>query len=127
MPVASDHPGNGQSHLVIVPLAGRAGLRLAGEVDITNHDQLRGALAALPAGGVTAVHLDVSALCFIDVAGTRELVSLLRYDPRLRLILHDPPPCLRRIIALLWPGAANVEIRPGGPCRGWPANGQSDP
>ena len=93
-------------------LAGRVGLRLAGDVDASNHDRLRGVLAALPADG-TAVHLELAGLDFIDLAGTRELMALTQSRPGLCLILHDAPESLRRILALLWPGT-NVELRVNG-------------
>ena len=91
-------------------LAGRAGLRLAGDVDASSHDRLRSVLAALPADGVTAVHLELGGLNFIDIAGTRELMALMRSHPGLCLILHDPPESLRCILALLWPGT-NAGLR----------------
>jgi anti-anti-sigma regulatory factor len=98
-------------------LSSRVGLRLAGEVDITNRDEFRDALAVLAvlaSDGNTVVHLDVSRLGFIDVAGTRELIELMESHPPMHLILHDPPGSLRRIVALLWPGA-DVEFRNGVP------------
>lgn len=95
--------------MAITPLPGQAGLRVAGEVDITNHEEFRSALAALPADGVASVHLDLSLLGFMDVAGARELVALRLSRPCLRLILHNPPASLRRIIGLLKP-AAGIEI-----------------
>jgi anti-anti-sigma regulatory factor len=94
-------------------LAGRVGLRLAGDVDASNHDRLRGVLTALPTDGITAVHLELAGLDFIDLAGTRELMALMQSHPGLCLILHDPPESLRRILALLWPGT-NVELRVNG-------------
>jgi len=51
-------------------------LRIVGEVDINNHDQFRRALAPVFASGIIAVHLDVSGLRFIDVAGARELMRV---------------------------------------------------
>lgn len=121
MPPNSDDPERSGSQLISVPLPGCAGLRLSGEVDITNHHQLRSALAALPADGLTTLHLDVSRLFFIDVAGTNELLALVRSQPCLRLILHNPPASLRRIVTLLWTGP-NIEIRSS--CPGdWPGDG----
>src|SRR5258708_19182702 len=57
-----------------------------------------------------AVHLELAGLCFIDIAGTRELIALMQSHPDLRLILHDPPESLRRLLALLCPGI-HLEIR----------------
>jgi anti-anti-sigma factor len=102
-------PDQDDGLLTISALAGRVGLRLAGDVDASSHDRLRRALAALPADGITAAHLELAGLDFMDVAGTRELIALMQSHPGLRLILHDPPESLRRILALLWPGI-NAEL-----------------
>lgn len=85
----------------IEPLPEGAGLRIAGEIDLANHDRLRQALARLPAGG--DVHLDLSGLHFIDVAGAAELVDFANGPPPRIVLLHSPPPQLGRIIDLLWP------------------------
>ena len=106
------------------PLSGWTGLRIAGEVDVSNHDQFRRALAPVFASGIIAVHLDVSGLRFIDVAGTRELIALTRSHPHLRLIVHRPPTSLRRIVEVLWPNV-DIEIRIDNPVSGLPASGQS--
>ena len=98
------------SDLETFPLSGWTGLRIAGEVDVSNHDQFRRALAPVFASGIIAVHLDVSGLRFIDVAGTRELIVLTKSHPHLRLIVHRPPASLRRIIEVLWPNV-DIEIR----------------
>lgn len=92
--------------LMVHQLTGRAGLRLEGEADLTGLDQIREALAALPPAA--KIHLDLAGLTFIDVAATRQLIAVTRQPPRPRLILHDPPPVLIRLIRLAWPGA-NVE------------------
>jgi hypothetical protein len=94
--------------LRIAPLADRVGLRLEGEADISTQTELRRALAGLPAdAGV--IHLELAGLRFIDVICTRELMSLLKQHPEVRLILHSPPATLRGMIGLLWPGS-RIEI-----------------
>ena len=105
------------SVLETFPLSGWTGLRIVGEVDINNHDQFRRALAPVFASGLIAVHLDVSGLRFIDVTGTRDLITLMKSHPHLRLILHNPPASLQRIIALAWP-SADIEIRIDNPVSG---------
>ena len=110
------------SDLETFPLSGWTGLRIVGEVDITNHDQFRRALAPVYAAGIIAVHLDVSGLRFIDVAGTRELIALMKSHPHLRLILHNPPESLRRIVTEVWP-SVDIEIRIDNPVGGFPAVG----
>jgi STAS domain len=109
----SQSPGRDGDVLAITMLAGPAGLRLTGEVDANSHDQLRRALAALPADANPAIHLELAELRFIDVAGTRELMALTQSHPGLCLILHHPPQSLQRLIGLLWPGA-NAQIHANG-------------
>lgn len=96
--------------LAVYPLAGRAGLRFAGEADFTVQAQIREALTTLPPAA--EIHLDLAGLDFVDIACARELIALSWQLPHpRRLILHDPPPTLLRMIGLLWPGA-NVESGP---------------
>ena len=124
MPDTSEDLPLGGSELETSPLPGWTGLRIAGEVDFSNRDQFRRALAPVFASGIIAVHLDVCGLRFIDVAGTRELIALMQSHPHLRLILHNPPASLRCIFALLWPGV-NVEIRIDDPVGGSPGGTQA--
>jgi anti-anti-sigma regulatory factor len=100
-------PGHGPAALTVRPLAGRAGLRLEGEADLTEQPRLREALAALPPAA--EIHLDLAELDFIDIAATRQLIALTQQLPHPRLILHDPPRALIRLTRLLWP-EANVEF-----------------
>jgi hypothetical protein len=103
---SASRPSSGAGPLAIRPLRGRAGLVLAGEADITTRDALRAALAALPADGAGVIHLDLAGLRFIDVGCTRELIAITERHPTVRLIAHDPPACLGRITALLYPQAS---------------------
>jgi anti-anti-sigma regulatory factor len=114
MSAISAEPEKGDGLITVTRLADCIRLRLTGEVDILNHDQLRSALTALRTDCIAAVHLELAGLRFIDVTGTRELMAFAQSHPCLRLILHDPPASLRRIITLLWPGT-NVEIRVSSP------------
>ncbi len=110
--------------LTVRPLAGRAGLGLEGEADLTVQPQIRAALAALLP--TAKIHLDLTGLDFIDIAAARELIAVTQQPLHSRLILHDPPPALLRLIRLLWP-EANVEfdLSPGkivdcdGEASGW--------
>jgi anti-anti-sigma factor len=122
VPDTSEDLQHSGSDLETFPLSGWTGLRIVGEVDINNHDQFRRALAPVFASGLIAVHLDVSGLRFIDVTGTRDLITLMKSHPHLRLILHNPPASLQRIIALAWP-SADIEIRIDNPVSGWPTAG----
>jgi STAS domain len=95
--------------LTVSPLAGRAGLRLDGEADLTSQDELQKALAALPPDAAE-IHFELAGLKFIDVAATRVLIARTLQPPHPRLILHHPPPSLQRLIHLLWPDS-NAQFR----------------
>jgi hypothetical protein len=118
---SAPRPFPGTGPLAIRPLRGRAALVLAGEADITTRDALRAALAALPADGAGDIHLDLTGLRFIDVCCTRELIAFTGRHPAVRLIAHDPPACLRRITALLYPQASIMFIAGSRPGTGPPA------
>ena len=90
--------------LTVTLLEGRTGLRLAGEADLCTVAALRRAAAELP-DGAREIHLQLAGLEFIDVAAARVLVTLTERPGHPAVILHYPPPCLTRIIRLVFPGA----------------------
>jgi hypothetical protein len=99
--------------LTVTLLKNRAGLCLRGEADMQNVDDLREAIAALPAD-VAEVHLELAELRFIDVCSTRELIILAHRPARPLLILHQPPRGLTRLIRLLWPDCCRALESSGG-------------
>lgn len=68
-------------------------LRLIGAADLAGQAQLRTALGALDDD---RVHLDLRELTFMDVCCLNELLRL-----RARLVLHDPPSVVTRMLNLL--------------------------
>lgn len=99
-PVGSLHAGDG----------GR--WHLEGEIDLTSHDALEIGLSALPAQ--TDLHLDLSDLGFIDLGGAQALAGLGRQlAPTRRLVLHEPPAVLERVLGLAWPDAPGLELAVG--------------
>jgi anti-anti-sigma factor len=103
---AAERPGaSGAGDLLsIVPLDGSpAGLKLIGEVDISNRQQLAAALEPY-AHRADDVYLDLEGLTFIDVGGVTMLITFAeRLQPTRRLVLRNPPRVLRRIVELAWP------------------------
>ncbi|MEV1286464.1 STAS domain-containing protein [Micromonospora sp. NPDC049679] len=100
------------AELAVLPVPGRPGLRLVGEVDCATRHILDAALETM-LGDAGDVHLDLTELTFIDVGGATSLVlwaSRLRGGRR--MILHDPPYELRRIIDMLWGQPATIEVDP---------------
>ncbi|HEX2301240.1 MAG TPA: MEDS domain-containing protein [Pseudonocardiaceae bacterium] len=92
-----------EAGLSCVPLTWPApGLRLVGEVDLSNHDVLRTALDAAMVG-TEDLHLELSELTFIDHGGTRILIRAAhRLGPARRLVLHQPPLSLSVGLMMSW-------------------------
>lgn len=86
--------------------------RLDGEIDVATWEALGIGLSALADGA--DVHLDLEDLTFIDVGGVRALARVARaLAPEGRLILHEPPDTLRRMLELAWPDAPGIEVAEG--------------
>jgi anti-anti-sigma factor len=92
-------------------LAKVSGLRVEGEIDQSNAALLARALDAVTSGG-GSVHLDLTGLEFMDLAGLRVLVSTAGQLPAGRnLVLHSVRPYLRRIMELVgWDRAPGLRI-----------------
>jgi anti-sigma B factor antagonist len=90
------------------------GLRLAGEIDLSNTDQLTEALEPEVSQGGDLT-LDVSALEFIDSSGMRVLIrALIDLEDRGRLVLVRPREPLRRLIAVMGlERFGNLQVQPG--------------
>jgi ABC-type transporter Mla MlaB component len=89
--------------LRVEALPNQPGARVAGEVDATVRDCWHATLASLAAVDGD-LHLDLSALTFIDVRGVAELVELADgLGEERRMVLHQPPPVLRQVMDVLWP------------------------
>jgi anti-anti-sigma regulatory factor len=89
-----DTPGlaAGTFHIAATP----GGVRLAGEVDFSNAGILQAVLAEIvPAA--EDLHVDLSGLDFIDVAGTRAFVEFAESSKQ-RLVLHDGPRSLQMVL-----------------------------
>ena len=98
--------------LRISPLAGRVGLRLEGEVDLSTVRSLRGALAELTSMDGD-VYLELSGLGFIDLSGASVLAGFAAgLGGDRRLLLLDPPLVLRRMIRLLWARQPGIHMSP---------------
>jgi anti-anti-sigma factor len=97
--------------LTVSPLGRRSGLRLAGEVGLTTHEVWQHALEQAVREDGDVYHLELSAVTFVDVAGVGALAAAARRlgDGR-RMVLHRPPPALRRVLELFWPDLESIEV-----------------
>lgn len=97
--------------LRVAPLPGRTGLKLSGEVSLATRADWEGALErALRAGG-RMYRLELSTVTFVDVAGAGALAAAAQtlQDGR-RLVLHEPPHTLCRLLDLFWPDLRTLEV-----------------
>lgn len=86
-------------------------LRLSGEADVSAGDALEQALVLAGASGTGDVHVDLADMRFIDVRAARQFTQAargLRSDRR--LVLHNAPPVVRRLIGLCWPALTGLEV-----------------
>lgn len=97
--------------LTVSPLSGRRGLRAAGEVGLATRVIWERALDEALRGDEDVYELELSAVTFVDVAGAGALADAVRrLGPDRRIVLHGPPPALRRSLELLWPGLDGIEV-----------------
>ncbi|MGW0334754.1 STAS domain-containing protein [Streptomyces sp. NPDC003011] len=97
--------------LTVSPLGERSGLRVAGEVGLTTHEVWRRALDRAVREDGDVYYLELSAVTFVDVAGVGALAFAAQQlgDGR-RMVLHRPPPGLRRVLDMFWPDLSSIEV-----------------
>jgi len=102
----------GSRGMRIEPLAGRAGVKVVGEIDLSARDDWDAFLASLVVTR-SDVYLDLSGLEFIDTNGTAALVRTAdRLGADRRLVLNRPPSTLVRLLHLFWPEAVpTIEVQ----------------
>jgi anti-anti-sigma factor len=101
------------ARLTVSPLPRRAGLRAAGEVDLVTRATWTRALEHAVHEGEDVLHLELAALTFVDVAGAGVLAETVRrLPPGRRIVLHQPPSALSRILQMFWPGLPGIEVSP---------------
>ncbi|MGP3683507.1 STAS domain-containing protein [Streptomyces sp. IBSNAI002] len=94
------------------PLRDRPGTLLSGSCDLDTRPILRAALGAVTRIPGPVVHLDLSAVAFLDAASVAALLqaaSTVTGQGR-RLLLHDPPYSLRKIVAMFPDECAALEV-----------------
>ncbi|MGW2787953.1 STAS domain-containing protein [Streptomyces populi] len=97
--------------LQIDALPDSSGLGVIGEISMNTRTAWRQALEQLIERRTGVVHLDMSQVRFVDVAGVTDLaVTAQRLPEGQRIVLHRPPTQLSRILELFWPGLAAIEV-----------------
>jgi anti-anti-sigma factor len=76
-------------------------LRIAGEIDVTNADELDGYFDAARATAPSEIILDLSALTFISSSGLSALVrNRQRVDPSINIAIVGPSDHTRRLLQI---------------------------
>ena len=97
--------------LELSPLIGKAGIKLAGEVDLATAPQLQDALANIRTE--SEVLLDLSDLTFMDSSGVSAILAFARSrNGAGALVMVDPPAEIERLFELTClEQHPNVEVR----------------
>ncbi|MET9887315.1 STAS domain-containing protein [Streptomyces sp. NPDC006430] len=98
--------------LTALPLRDRPGTRLSGSCDLDTRQVLSAALGVVARIPGPVVHLDLSAVAFLDAAAVAALVqasTTLNGQGR-RLLLHHPPYSLRKVVEMFPDECAALEV-----------------
>ena len=90
--------------------------RLRGPADLRNRPDFAELLRALCRQAAGDVHLDLSEMDFVDVWGAAALVEAAAGLAGGELVLHNPPPSLRRLLEVMG-GPPGLRLEPTTP---WP-------
>ena len=87
----------------IVPDTNKTQVKLAGEVDVSNADEVREALAGVLAEGAKAIEVDLSQVPYIDSTGIGVLVGAAHgaSDAGLAFAVTNPQHNVARVLSLL--------------------------
>ncbi|MFD3542646.1 STAS domain-containing protein [Streptomyces sp. NPDC058662] len=108
----ADTRAAGTTALTVMPLPDLPGARLSGSCDLDTRHVLSAALGTVTGIPGPVVHLDLSAVLFLDPAAVAALVQAaadLNGQGR-RLLLHDPPYSLRKVVEMFPDECAALEV-----------------
>ncbi|WP_374772535.1 STAS domain-containing protein [Streptomyces sp. NBC_01310] len=110
--MGTDTGSGAATPLTALPLQDRPGARLSGSCDFDTRQALSTALGVVTGIPGPVVHLDLSAVGFLDTAAVAALVqasAALGGEGR-RLLLHDPPYSLRKVVEMFPDECAALEV-----------------
>lgn len=97
--------------LHINPLPENSGLGAIGEISMNTRAVWQQAQRQLIERRTDVLHVDLSRVRFVDVAGETDLADTAQRLPQgQRIVLHRPPAQLPRILEMFWPGLAAIEV-----------------
>jgi anti-anti-sigma factor len=107
----SGAPSHGATGLDIYPLPGRCGVRVAGDVNAATRPVWSEVLDQLVRQDEDLVHVDMSQVTFIDVAGVTDLAMAAQsLRGGRRIVVQQPPPQVPRVLEFFWPGLGGIEV-----------------
>ncbi|MFD5146919.1 STAS domain-containing protein [Streptomyces sp. NPDC058401] len=112
LPSGAEAAADAWAPLTARPWRDGPGARLSGSCDLDTRQCLSAALGAVTAIPGPVVHLDLSAVVFLDTAAVAALVraaAALSGQGR-RLLLHDPPYSLRKVVEMFPDECAALEV-----------------
>jgi anti-anti-sigma factor len=97
--------------LRMYPLPDRAGWRAAGEISLVTRPAWEQSLRQLAVRDEKVCHLELSAVTFVDVGGV-SVLAVTAQDLRAghRIMLHQPPDAVRRLLDMFWPDLPAIEV-----------------
>ena len=98
---------------VVTGAAGRAELRIVGEVDVSNAAALRSVLMVQPADSTDGLQVDASGLRFIDACGLRAVVEVAGARPHAVRFVNATPAVLRLVAVCGWDQLPELAFVPG--------------
>jgi anti-anti-sigma regulatory factor len=96
--------------LEVEALPGRPGIRAAGEINVATRPSWSRALDGLARRHTDVSFVELAGVTFIDVGGASALVVTAEGLGTGRIVVDRPPPELRRILDILWPGLSAIEV-----------------
>lgn len=103
-------PLHGGAVLEIGPLADRPGIRAAGEINVVTRPSWEQALGDLAQRHRDVSFVELRGVTFIDVGGASALAITAQGLGAGRIVVDRPPPELRRILDIFWPGLPTIEV-----------------
>jgi anti-anti-sigma factor len=97
--------------VAIARLEDRTGIRVFGELDLSNRDAFADVLAAVVRAGPGDVVVDMTDVSFIDLDGIAVLVQVAEHHPERSVVLVSPNPMVQRVLVLTgWDALPNLVL-----------------
>jgi ABC-type transporter Mla MlaB component len=99
-----------RTRCAVQPHPDRVGVRLVGELDVSNRTVIHRVLAGF-AGTEADVYLDLARLTFIDVGAFTALAAFAQQHQPHRVVLQQPSSLIARLVSRIWP-ECGLELDP---------------